>query len=163
MPAVILHTLALAGSAVVNIDARGWIWLALVLCQSHTVKKMAQWETFFSPSSFMHLSLSLFPQTPVMRQTRKWGIVTPGNSFKTHREKKKQKRHPSLWFLSHGAVWWTGRQGKKDGFVPCNNNIDCVMPYLLLYGKLSARHLQGSQTVGSAREQHQLVECFFGK
>ena len=87
------HTPALAGSAVVNIDALGWIWFTLVSCQFNTMqhgkkkkkkkkKKKAQWETFLSLSALMDLLPSLFAHT--------CGTVTQGILFKyTNREETK--------------------------------------------------------------------------
>lgn len=113
----------------------------------------------FSPSSFIDLSLSLFPWTPAMRQTRKWGIVTPGNSFKIHKEtKRNQNNIYGFWFPSHGTVWWTCRQ--LDFYHITEVLIVwCLIGYCV--GNLAtSREARQQGQLGSSTK---LGECFFRK
>lgn len=75
----------------------------------------------FSLSSVIDLSLSLFPHTPVMRQT--WRIVTAGNSSRIHKQTEKQPEMTSRTLrrsiqLSVGCA--------KKSWI-CDRNIDCVI------------------------------------
>lgn len=97
------YCVALAGSAVVNIDTQGWIWLGLVLCQSHTMQHEKKWlNGRLSPPPPLSISHCHFLLTHLRwEKHRNIKMLLQEIILKyTNREKKKQKWHLWLWSIS---------------------------------------------------------------
>lgn len=93
----------------------------------------------FSLSSVIDLSLSLFPHTPVMRQT--WRIVTAGNSSRIHKQTEKQPEMTSR----------TLRRSMQLSVGCAKKKLDLWQKYWLCDYDMgnSAQHLQGQHHLGA--------------